>query len=340
MAFRTTMGILIPLLFSTSIWADSIKINPNHPDQYVVVKGDTLWDISGKFLANPWQWPKLWGNNPQIKNPHLIYPGNTLYFSIVDGRPQLSLSKHDGIKPRIRESDMDQAIKLIPTDAISQFLTSPKVVSATELDISPYIVEIAGEHLLAGAGDRVYVRSIQNPKSLGYTIYRKGEAYTNPDTKEILGYEAKYIADATIERAGDPATLLITRSDSDIRRGDRLMTSNNNELALNFFPRSPQQAINGNIISVLDGVSQIGQHDIVVLDKGIVDGLEAGHTLDIYHRGRIVVDPYSPETNATVKLPDEMAGLLMVFRPFERVSYALVLEATQAIHVLDKVQTP
>jgi len=340
MAFRTTMGILIPLLFSANVWADNIKINPNHPDQHVVVKGDTLWDISGKFLENPWQWPKLWANNPQIKNPHLIYPGNILYFSIVDGKPQLSLSKHDGIRPRIRESAIDQAIKLIPTDAISQFLTSPKVVNATELESSPYVVEIAGEHLIAGAGDRVYVRSIPAPKSLGYTIYRKGETYTSPESKEILGYEAKYIADTTIERSGDPATLLITQSDSDVRRGDRLMVSNESELALNFFPRPPEKPISGNIISVLDGVSQIGQHNIVVLDKGRVDGLEAGHTLDIYHRGRVVIDPYSPETNATVKLPDEIAGLLMVFRPFERVSYALVLEATQAIHVLDKIQTP
>ncbi len=340
MTFGKTLGLLIPLLLSMQLNADTLKINPNHPDKYVVVKGDTLWDISGKFLQNPWQWPELWNNNPQIKNPHLIYPGNTLYFSIVDGRPQLSLSQHPGIRPRIRETAEADAIKMIPTDAISQFLTSPKVVNATELKNSPYVVEIAGEHLIAGAGDRVYVRAIPAPKTLGYTLYRKGEAYKNPETHEVLGYEAKYIADATIERAGDPATLLITRSDSEIRTGDRLMVSNSSELTLNFFPRPPKKPVEGNIISVLDGVSQIGQHNIVVLDKGLVDGLEPGHTLDIYHRGRVVVDPYSSETNATVKLPDEIAGLLMVFRSFERVSYALVLEASQAIHVLDKIKTP
>mgnify|MGYP000043436762 CR=1 FL=1 len=340
MAFRKILGFLIPLLFSANIWADIIKINPNHPDQYVVVKGDTLWDISGKFLEKPWQWPELWDTNPQIKNPHLIYPGDTIYFSMVNGRPRLSFSKDGGIKPRIRESDLDKAITIIPTDAISQFLTSPKVVNENELEKSPYVIEIAGEHLIAGAGDRIYVRAIESPKSLGYTIYRKGEVYISPESKEILGYEAKYIADTTIERSGDPATLVITKSDSDIRRGDRLMVSNENELALNFFPRPPQQQIHGSIISVLDGVSQIGQYNIIVLDKGTRDGLEAGHIMDIYHKGRIVSDPYSDKKDDAVKLPDEIAGLLMVFRTFERVSYALVLEATQAIHVLDKVNTP
>jgi len=340
MAFRKTLGLLVPLLFSASTWADTLQINPNHPDQYVVVKGDTLWDISGKFLENPWQWPDLWSNNPQIKNPHLIYPGNTLYFSIVDGKARLSFSKHGGIKPHIRESGLDQAIKYIPTDAISQFLTSPKVVNATELSASPYVIEIAGEHLIAGAGDRVYVRSIKEPKSLGYTIYRQGEVYINPETKEILGYEAKYIADATIERSGDPATLMITKSASNISRGDRLMGSNDNHLALNFYPKPPEHPVNGNIISVLDGVSQIGQHNIVVIDKGLTDNLKSGHILDIYHHGRVVKDPFSTQKNATVQLPNEIAGVLMIFRSFDRVSYALVLEANQAIHVFDKVQNP
>jgi len=340
MAFRKTLGLLVPLLFSINTWADTLKIKSNHPDEYVVVKGDTLWDISGQFLENPWQWPNLWSNNPQIKNPHLIYPGNTLYFSIVDGKARLSFSKDNKLIPRIRETDQKQAIKLIPTDAISQFLTSPRVVGETELETSPYVVDIAGEHLIAGAGDRVYVRSIVNPKSLGYTIYRKGQTYTSHETHEILGYEAIFIADTTIERSGDPATLLITKSDQEVRKGDRLMGSNTNELALNFFPYPPKEIISANIISVLDGVSQIGQHNIVVLDKGHADNLQVGHVLDIYHKGKIVNDPYSGILNDAVQLPDEIAGLLMVFRSFDRVSYALVLEANQAIHLFDQAKTP
>ena len=346
MTFLKKLGLLVPLLFSASIWAQNIQINPNHPDQYTVVKGDTLWDISAKFLQNPWQWTEIWDKNPQIKNPDLIYPGDTVYFSIVDGMPQLSFNKYGAalnnngvIKPRIRESDIDSAIKLIPTDAIAQFLTSPKVIGKDGLDDSPYVIDFAGEHLVVGAGDRVYVRAIPNPQSLDYTVYRSGETYINPDTKEVLGYEATYIADARIERSGDPATLAITKSDSEIRRGDRIMRSVKNELALNFFPSSPKKEINGSIISVLDGVSQIGMYNVVVIDKGIVDGLKEGHTLNIYHQGRLVKDQFSKVKNEMVRLPNEIAGVLMVFRSFDRVSYALVLEASQAINLLDRVQT-
>ncbi|MEO1926709.1 MAG: LysM peptidoglycan-binding domain-containing protein, partial [Gammaproteobacteria bacterium] len=305
-------------------------MNPNHPDLYTVVKGDTLWDISGQFLENPWQWPQLWENNPQIKNPDLIYPGDILYFSVVDGRPQLSFSKTVVLKPRIRESSIDEAIKIIPTDAISQFLISPKVVDPKVLAQSPYVVGFAGEHIITATGDKVYVKSIAAPESLYYTIYREGEVYVSPVTKEILGYEAKYIADAMLEKAGDPATLRVIRSNREIHKGDRLMVRDQEELALNYFPHPPQKPIRGSIISVFEGVSQIGQHNVVVIDKGLVDGLEAGHILDVYHRGDIVPDPYAEEIHSGVKLPDELAGVLIVFRPFQRLSYALVLEATQA----------
>lgn len=340
MAFRIIRVLIVLLLFNTNIWADTLNINPNHPDQYTVVKGDTLWDISGKFLQSPWQWPKLWGENPQIKNPHLIYPGDTVYFSMVNGQPRLSLSKDFDIRPRIRKTSIEKAIKLIPSDAIAQFLTSPKVVGRDELDNSPYVIDFAGEHIIAGAGDRVYVRSVTNPKSLAYTIYRAGDTYISPESKEILGYEAIFIADTTIDRAGDPATLTIIKSDSEVRRGDRVLASNEDKLALNFFPTPVKESITGSIISVLDGVSEIGQHNIVVIDKGVADGLEIGHTLDIYQRGEIISDPFSNKKNDRVKLPNEYAGLLMVFRTFDRVSYALVLEAAQSIHLLDIVQTP
>ena len=371
MAFRTLFGFIVSFFISINTWAEEIQINPSHPDQYTVVKGDTLWDISGKFLNHPWQWPELWSNNSQIKNPHLIYPGDTIYFSIVNGKPQLSLSRNeqqtqspadstcilseedvkngrtefavseDGkLLPCIRETIIKQAIELIPTESIAQFLTSPKVVGENELNNAPYVVDIAGEHLVAGAGDRLYVRSITQPESLSYTVYRAGDTYVSPETGEILGYEAKYIADTTLQQTGDPATLSITKSNSEIRKGDRVMPKTEEEITLNYFPRPPEKNINGSIISVLGGVSQIGLYNVVVIDKGTKDGILAGHELDIYQNGKSINDPYSAIKNDVVKLPDEIAGTLMVFRPFERVSYALVMKATQAIHILDKVQTP
>ncbi len=371
MAFRTLFGFMVSFFISLNSWADEIQINPAHPDQYTVVKGDTLWDISGKFLNHPWQWPELWSKNYQIKNPNLIYPGDTVYFSIVDGKPQLSLSGKDQqiqtsagspcvlseedvkngrtdfavsengkLLPCMRETNLKQAIKLIPTDAIAQFLTSPRVVAENELNNAPYVVDFAGEHIVAGAGDRLYVRSITEPGSLSYTVYRSGDTYISPETGEILGYEAKFIADTTLQQAGDPATLFITKSASEIRKGDRIMPDTDEEFILNYFPRPPKESIKGSIISVFGGVSQIGLYNVVVIDKGTKDGLLAGHELAIYQRGNSVSDPYSPIKNDIVKLPDEIAGKLMVFRPFERVSYALVMKATQALHILDKVRTP
>lgn len=341
MAFRVIFGAIIPLFFSASLLADTLKINPSHPDRYTVVKGDTLWDISGRFLQKPWKWPQLWENNPHIKNPHLIYPGDVLSFSYVDGKPRLSLTRNVKLSPTIRESSLEDAIPLIPADAITQFLTSPKVVNETDLANAPYVIDFAGEHLIAGAGDRIYVRSITEPESLSYTVYRQGKPYLRAGTDEILGYEAIYIADTTLETAGDPATLAINKSDSEVRIGDRLMVSSAGELALNYFPHPPETQISGSIISVLNGVSQIGQHNIVVIDRGAEDGVETGQVFDIYQRGRIVPDQFHDidETTA-VQLPDEIAGELMVFRPFEKVSYALVMEATAAIHLLDKVKTP
>lgn len=370
MAFRTLIGCIISLSISLSAWADDIQINPSHPEQYTVVKGDTLWDISGKFLTHPWQWPDLWSYNSQIRNPHLIYPGDTVYFSMVNGRPQLSLSRpgdsgtqqqapcvlheqdvkggrtdfavseNGKLAPCIRETDQEQAIKLIPSDAIAKYLTSPRVVGEKELNEAPYVLDFAGEHLMAGTGDRLYVRSIPQPETLSYTVYRKGDTYISPESGEILGYEAKYIADATLQQEGDPATLSITKAAGEIRMGDRLMSNPEEELTLTYFPRPPEESIKGSIISVLDGVSQIGRYNVVVIDRGTADGLLPGHELDVYQRGRVTRDPYSAIQNDAVQLPDEMAGTLMVFRPFEHISYALVMKATRNIHVLDKVQTP
>ena len=341
MTFRAILGVIIPVLFSSALWADSLKINPSHPDQYTVVKGDTLWDISAKFLKNPWQWPKLWSHNQHIKNPNLIYPGDNLQFSYVNGEPRLNLSRNVKLSPGIRVSSTGEAIKIIPSDAISQFLTSPKVVNKNDLENAPYVIDFVGEHMIAGAGDKIYVRSIIEPESLGYTVYRQGQPYISPESNEILGYEAIYIADTTLLSAGDPATLAINKSDSEIHIGDRIMVSAAGELALNYFPRPPQTEINGYIIDVLEGVSQIGQYNIVVIDKGTADGIETGHILDIYRHGDTVTDVYeNKHFSKTVKLPDEPAGVLMVFRPFERLSYALIMHATLAIHVLDKVKTP
>ncbi len=357
MAFRVFLGLLVPMVFSLNSWARDINLNPEHPDQYTVVKGDTLWGIAGKFLQNPAQWPEIWENNAQIENPNLIYPGDTIYFSMVDGKPRISLTKypmsgdlatadaasseqHPLFYPHIRETPIEDAIKLIPIESIAPFLTYPRVVGKTELERSPYVIDVVGEHIVGGAGDRIYARTIPSPDNLIYTVFRKGKPYKHPQTKEILGYEAEYVATSTLQKPGDPATLLITESDREIRMGDRLISNDKGDIALNYFPHPPKEKVSGSIINVLNGVYEIGQYDIVVIDKGTTDGLESGHVLDIFQKRQVVRDPYALNKNQPVDLPEEFSGTLLVFRPFERVSYALVMYAVNAIHLLDKVATP
>jgi LysM repeat protein len=347
MYLRKTLGWLIPIMFSWSVLADDIKLNPTHPEQYVVVEGDTLWGIAEKFLLRPGQWPRIWHTNPQINNPNLIYPGDVLAFSGGAVKPQVGilnrgviLSRYEKWSPKVRESPIQEAIKLIPTHAINQFLSSPKVVNQHELEEAPYVLEFAGEHLIVGAGDKVYARRIKDVENTQFIIYRKGDPYISPENGEILGYEATYVADARLLKSGDPATLVISKASNEIRAGDRLMPVSEMQITLNYFPRPPEKPVSGRIISVLNGVSQIGQYNIVVIDKGLADGLAIGHVLDIFQKGRLVKDPYGDDKSIPVALPDELSGSLMVFRPFERVSYALVMQANQSIHVLDRVETP
>lgn len=374
MVFRTLSGLLLFCLFSTAAHTETIQINPNHPDQYTVAKGDTLWEIAGKFLQHPWQWPELWRYNRQIHNPHLIYPGDTVYFTTVNGIPQLSVTRADGFEqtdgaygtspcilkeedyadgretfpttedgklmPCIRVVPLKEAIEMLPAEQIRTFLSSPKVVGQYDMQTSPYVIQVSGEHVVGGAGDTVYVRPALPPELKSYVIYRPGKAYTRPVTNDVLGYEADYVADAILERPGDPSTLVIKKSRSDIRIGDRLMPATDEAFTLQYFPKPPDLPLTGSIISVLGGVSQIGRYDIVVIDLGTVDGLKVGHELEVLRKGEVVRDPYSNIRNDSVKLPDEPAGTLLVFRPFEKVSYALVMKATQFIHVLDTVKTP
>ena len=344
MASKAIIGLILSLSFSLSCLADVVKFNPSHPAQYAVVKGDTLWDISAKFLKNPWEWPEVWHHNAQIQNPHLIYPGDVISLCFIEGKTMLCVDNLENnermLYPRMRAEGTDKAIAMISFEDIRPFLNSPKVVNKDELENAPYIVDFSGEHLVAGAGSEIFVRSILKPEYLAYTTYRPGMTYIDPETNEILGYEAKYIADNVILSLGDPATLRITNTKREVRRGDRLMPTSEENVIMNFFPTPPTELIQGSIISVLSGVTQIGQYDIIVLSKGKIDGLKIGHVLSIMQYGKLISDPFHRNKNELVKLPDQEAGIALVFRTFERVSYALVMHATKNIRVLDKVQTP
>jgi nucleoid-associated protein YgaU len=326
-------------------------IKPDYPDRYVVVKGDTLWDIASRFLNDPWLWPQVWQINPKIRNPHLIFPGDVIVLYYVDGKPYLTLEGVAGVvppkeietvklSPKIRYESLDKAIDTVPRSAIGPFLYRPRVVTKEEIDNAPYIVSSYEEHLISGTGNRVYARKVTDEGIAQYGVIRPGEVYRDPDTNEVLGYEVIRVAAARIVRTGDPATLTLVNAKREVLNGDLLLPSEESELDFTFFPQPPRDAINGKIISVFDGLSQIGQYNVVVLNRGKRDGLVPGHVLAIYQAGKKVPDPQGAASTSWVTLPDERAGVLMVFRTYEKVSYALVMRATRSIHLYDRVANP
>ena len=275
---------------STISLADTVAVKPGHPDSYVVQKGDTLWDISGKFLQKPWLWPQVWEANPQIENPHLIYPGDVVALKYKDGRPILSVARggkdksgrYVKLSPTVRSYEKEEAIPTIPIESIKQFLTRPLVVTADEMKNWPYVVSTYDEHLVAGAGNKIYVRGMpEDASGKRYAIYRKGKPYINyqKDKNAILGYEALYIADAVLEKSGDPASFLVPRSKSEILTGDRLAVQEDSDISTNFIPKPPGHEVNGNVLSVIGGLSVIGQYQVVVTDVGSKEGIDVGTVL-------------------------------------------------------------
>ncbi len=316
-------------------------LKADHPDHYTVVKGDTLWDISGRFLRSPWRWPEIWHVNQQIANPHLIYPGDVLELVYIDGKPQLRLRRGPlKLSPRVRSTPWDGAIPTVPIDAIGPFLTRPYVMDENQLDTAPYIVDFADEHILGGAGQKAYVRAIEKDQPTKYEIVRPGGPYKDAETGEILGYEALYIGTSELHRTGDPATVFINSTELEAVIGDRLMPAGEERASVNFTPHAPIAPVEGSIISVMNGVSQIGQYNIVVIDRGEADGIAAGTVLRVDQKGEEIRDVVTPDSRDTVQLPDEEAGLMMVFRTFERVSFGLIMHATRVMHVNDKVRNP
>ena len=340
---------------------------PNFPERYVVVKGDTLWDISKRFLNDPWLWPSVWHINPSIRNPHLIYPGDIIVMYIVDGKPFITLDGQAGVipvtavtkkstrteavklglkvvklSPSSRVSGIHKAISTIPMNAIRPFLDRPRVVTEDQLEDAPYIVSSYEEHLISGTGNRIYARNIKKPLA-GYNVVRPGIEYEDPETGDILGYEAIYLADARLIKMGieedEPATLVVTKALREVLNNDVLIPHEEREQMFQFTPRSPATEVKGQIMAVFNGVSQIGQYMVVVLNRGSDEGLEPGHVLAVMQKGAEVNDSRY-WFFSSVDLPDERAGIMMVFKTYKNLSYALIMEANRAMHVNDRFENP
>lgn len=328
------------MLLITS-WAHAApELRSDHPERYTVVKGDTLWDISSRFLNNPWYWPEIWHVNPQVRNPHLIYPGDVLALVYIDDKPRVTkVSRGDGVvklSPQIRSEPIDTPIPAIPLDAISSFLSDTRIVDAEELNGAPYVLEGEDGRIVTGAGDRIYARGEKPADKVG--VFRRSKTFMDPDTGEFLGLEARSIARGEVKAENsDVLTVSLTRSSEEVRIGDRLLVGEDRRINTNFIPSAPGDEVEGRMIAVDGGVSQIGQFDVVAINRGEREGLQPGNVMAVFKSGNLVRDPI---TNETIELPSERAGLLMVFQTYEKMSYGLVLQATRPLSVGDKVRNP
>jgi hypothetical protein len=346
--------------------ASAPMLDPKAPDRYIVVPGDTLWGISGRFLRDPWRWPQLFElNKDQIKNPHRIYPGDVIVLDRQAGRARVIPTKTIVLSPKARVEPREaEAIPSIPPAAIEPFLTQPRVMDQDALDAAPRIVATQENRVALGAGGRAYARGINGSPDEFWQVFRPGEPLVDPDTREPLGYEAIYLGDARVVRPGEVSILEIVKSNQEVYIGDRMFPAPKPSFP-SYVPRAPEKPIKGRVIAAYGGLAEIGVNGVVTLNRGNRDGLEVGSVLAVYRSpesatnmrhtepigdlrnsplwgrqgptGRDeTIRPPLPEEN----LPAERHGLLFVFRTFDKVSYALVMQATAPINVLDNVQNP
>jgi hypothetical protein len=341
-------------------------LNARHPETYVVQRGDTLWDIAAKFLRDPWNWPEIWQVNPQIENPHLIFPGDTLTLVYNDnGRPAVTVTERgpvagpvvssggvERLSPRVRELPLENAIPAIPYAQVQAFLSRSVVLEKKDLAHLPYVVA-NHDGLVSSAGEDFYARHATATKGSIYNVVHLGDKLVDPDDNAVLGYEGTYIGQGRVNRPGDPATLRLLDSTREALIGDYLLPEQD-AARMNFIPHPPAKDVAGQIIAVMNGVALAGQYDVVVLNRGTKHGLDAGTALRVYQTGKVVRDEGGGRGGGQggkngreqgsfgkkVRLPDEPVGTMMVFRTFDRMSYALIMEATGDISVLDTVRNP
>lgn len=340
-----------------------LPLAPSAPDRYTVKPGDTLWGISKLFLEQPWYWPELWYLNPQIKNPHLIYPGDVLALVTVDGQTRLTIAERGSagesvtsggavrLSPQVRSEPLTQAITAIPYNVIAAFMGRPSVLTVDQVKSGPHIVSLRDRHVLAGAGDEVYAVGIANAEEgARYNVVHVEEALRDPESNKLLGYRGIYVGNGPVITAGNPAKIRLTESSLEALAGDRLFAEQYS-LNTDFVPHAPAKQVSGTIFAV-NGVDVVGQYNVIAINRGSKQGLEAGNILAVTQAGEVIRDRYQDGRSANametpsgtfakkVKLPAEQVGTAMVFKAYDNMSYALIMEATSPIRIGDQIRNP
>lgn len=349
------LAFLAACAISVSALADTVRLREDAPDRHVVVKGDTLWGISAKFLKDPWKWPELWGyNKEQIRNPHLIYPGDVLLLSYVDGKPRLGLLETVRLSPRVLAEPLpdpeDRRIPVIPHAVVAPFMKRAQVIETGRLDGLPQVLGGAGTRVMYSANDRVYATAGAAETS-AWQLVRVARPLQDPDGGAVLGYELDYLGEAQTLKPGDPQQVLITSAQKEILEGDRLVPIPE-PVAMDYLPHAPEREVSGRVVTALDGAQGAALYSTLVLNRGQADGLEPGQVLGVYLPGRDVTDPKclrarklafmaggfkhkestcGGERAGVSTLPPERIGLAFVYRVFDRLAFALVLESIEPI---------
>ncbi|HEY7638516.1 MAG TPA: LysM peptidoglycan-binding domain-containing protein [Steroidobacteraceae bacterium] len=338
----------------------NIPLTADAPDQYVVKTGDTLWDISKVFLRDPWYWPEIWYVNPQVQNPHLIYPGDVLKLVYVDGQPRVTLAERGGgteggggkrLSPEVRREPLSQAVTAIPYDVIASFMGRPTLLDNSQVKSAPYVVAMRDGHVIAGAGNEIYARGIGSAAADSrYSIIHVDEKLYDPEDGDLLGYSGQYVGSGPVATTGDPAKLVLTDTSREALQGDKLFPESV-DVNVDFVPHAPASDVKARVIAVRDH-TRMGQYQVIALNRGQRAGLEPGHVLAISQAGGVTRDSYSKggmtaTSHSTsrgwgksVRLPDERIGLAMVFKSFDRMSYALVMETSHEIRQGDLAGNP
>lgn len=379
-----------------SVQAQDVELREDHPREYVVQEGDTLWDIASRFLERPWQWPAIWQANEQIPNPHLIYPGDVISLEFIGGEPRLMASRDDSVRrlgPRIRREDSSGPITTIPFDAIAPFLQHPKIVGPDELDSLPYVIANYDQRSYAGPGDVTYVRGLEDARvgqevtiaHLTYQFEDRGQPEEHqmlrsnrmrfghnmvPSNERassnlwrntfgqferfnfpVIGYELWEAARGRVVQTGDPAIIEITSGRREVKEGNLILPVDYHVYDASFQPRAMDEVPeHGRVLTVSEAAYGVGHYQIIAISLGTRDGVEAGHTFSIFHPGERMRDDqkyplmsraaFRESERRYVTLPDEFAGRAMVFRPFERVSYAIVLDGAREVVADDRLAHP
>jgi hypothetical protein len=340
----------------------NIPLTADAPDEYVVKAGDTLWDISKVFLRDAWYWPEIWHVNPQVQNPHLIYPGDVLRLVYIDGQPRVTLAERgDGaaaqggggkrLSPQVRKEPLSRAITAIPYEVIASFMGRPTLLDKNQVKDAPYVVAMRDDHIIGAIGNELYARGIKDAAvDNRYSVIHVEEKLLDPENNDLLGYSGMYVGSGPIASSGDPAKLVLTDSSREALQGDKLFAESV-DVNMDFVPHAPASDVGASVIAVRSH-TVIGQYQVVALNRGTKHGLEPGHVLAVQQAGKAVRDSFSggglgaKKTRSigsfgkNVQLPDETIGVIMVFKSFDRMSYALVMEATHEIHQGDFARNP